>query len=311
MILCVQLPVLPVKSVLAHKHNSNASDTWAVIVDSSRYYFNYRHFANALAMYTTCKQLGLPDERIVVMAAENIACNPRNPELPHIYTTSSQTKRTDIMGSCVQIDYKGTEVTAESFVRLLTGRTTRGTPASKQLRSGPQSNVLVYMTGHGGKEFFKFQDQSELSARDIANAIEQMHVSNRYKQLLLAVDTCQASSLAHHITSPDVSFIASSRVGENSYSFANDQSIGVSLIDRFTSHFTDFLLDSYTTDSLLDIVPHLTPHRLRSNVTLARTDALYGANDPRAVPIHQYFGAGLPRLQTTPKLHRRRRSSDG
>lgn len=34
-----------------------------------------------------------------------------------------------------------------------------GTPASKRLRSGPASHVLLYLTGHGGDEFLKFHDE--------------------------------------------------------------------------------------------------------------------------------------------------------
>lgn len=34
-----------------------------------------------------------------------------------------------------------------------------GTPASKRLRSGPSSRVLVFLSGHGGDEFLKFHDE--------------------------------------------------------------------------------------------------------------------------------------------------------
>jgi len=36
------------------------------------------------------------------------------------------------------------------------------------------------MTGHGGKEFLKFQDNEEISAFDIADAFEQMWQKKRY-----------------------------------------------------------------------------------------------------------------------------------
>jgi phosphatidylinositol glycan class K len=35
------------------------------------------------------------------------------------------------------------------------------------------------MTGHGGDEFLKFQDAEELSAKDLADCIEQMNEKNR------------------------------------------------------------------------------------------------------------------------------------
>lgn len=36
------------------------------------------------------------------------------------------------------------------------------------------------MTGHGGDEFLKFQDQEEISAFDIADAFQQMHTQKRW-----------------------------------------------------------------------------------------------------------------------------------
>lgn len=52
-------------------------------------------------------------------------------------------------------------------------------PPSKRLLTDPSSNVFVYMTGHGGNEFLKFQDNEEVSAFDIADAIEQMWEKRR------------------------------------------------------------------------------------------------------------------------------------
>ena len=55
--------------------------------------------------------------------------------------------------SAVEVDYRGLDVNAETFTRLLTGRHTPGTPLSRRLSSGENSNVLIYITGHGGDEF--------------------------------------------------------------------------------------------------------------------------------------------------------------
>ena len=35
---------------------SGHSNNWAVLVDTSRYWFNYRHIANTLSVYTTVKR---------------------------------------------------------------------------------------------------------------------------------------------------------------------------------------------------------------------------------------------------------------
>lgn len=44
-----------------------------------RYWFNYRHAANIFSLYHSVKRLGIPDERIIAMNADDFACNPRNP----------------------------------------------------------------------------------------------------------------------------------------------------------------------------------------------------------------------------------------
>lgn len=59
---------------------------------------------------------------------------------------------------------------------------------SKRLLTDSRSNVFVYMTGHGGNEFLKFQDNEEISAFDVADALEQMWQKKRlvhYLQLFV------------------------------------------------------------------------------------------------------------------------------
>ena len=52
-------------------------------------------------------------------------------------------------------------------------------PRGKRLLTDARSNVFVYMTGHGGNEFLKFQDNEEISAFDVADAFEQMWQKKR------------------------------------------------------------------------------------------------------------------------------------
>jgi phosphatidylinositol glycan class K len=90
------------------------------------------------------------------------------------------------------------------------------------------------MTGHGGNEFLKFQDNEEVSAFDIADAVEQMWEKRRsaqsisssktiadkkrYNRLFYMIDTCQANSMYSKFYSPNIISTGSSMVGENSYS---------------------------------------------------------------------------------------------
>ena len=57
---------------------SSHSDNWAVLVCTSRFWYNYRHVANTLSVYHTVKRMGIPDSHIILMLADDMACNARN-----------------------------------------------------------------------------------------------------------------------------------------------------------------------------------------------------------------------------------------
>ena len=58
---------------------SSHTNNWAILVDTSKFWFNYRHVANTLSIYRSIKRLGIPDSHIILMLADDAACNPRNP----------------------------------------------------------------------------------------------------------------------------------------------------------------------------------------------------------------------------------------
>ena len=69
---------LCVPVAVAGRAGAAPSNNWAVLVCTSRFWFNYRHVANTLAMYHTVKRLGIPDSQIILMLADDMPCNARN-----------------------------------------------------------------------------------------------------------------------------------------------------------------------------------------------------------------------------------------
>ena len=236
--------------------NSRHTNNWAVLVSTSRFWFNYRHMANVLSMYRTVKRLGIPDSQIILMLSDDIACNPRNAFPGSIFNNKDQA--IDLYGNLIEVDYRGYEVTVENFIRLLTDRWDANHPRSKRLLTDENSNIFVYLTGHGGNEFLKFQDSEELGAHDIADAFEQMYEKKRYNEIFFMIDTCQANSMYERFYSPNILAVGSSAVDESSYSHHSDLDIGVAVIDRFTYFTLDFLerIDknsNATMDKLFDV----------------------------------------------------------
>ncbi|VDN01600.1 unnamed protein product [Thelazia callipaeda] len=240
------------------RHTNN----WAILVCTSRFWFNYRHVANVLSLYHSVKRLGIPDRRI------------------------------NLYGVDVEVDYRGYEVSVENFVRLMTGRVHPSTPRSKRLLTDHQSNVLIYLTGHGGDGFLKFQDSEELTNVDLADAIETMYQGNRYNEMLVIADTCQSESMYQKIYSPNVLATSSSLVGEDSLSYDVDQSIGVYIIDRYTQFTLEFLENEVqtlsTNRSMTDYFNSCPKSKCLSTVGV-RTD-LY-PKDPRKVRVTDFFGS--------------------
>ena len=112
------------------------------------------------------------------MLPDDMACNPRNAFPGTVYNNAD--RALDLYGDNIEVDYRGYEVTVENFIRLLTDRLGEDVPRGKRLGSDAGSNVLVYMTGHGGNEFLKFQDSEEIGGWDLADAFEQMWEKKRY-----------------------------------------------------------------------------------------------------------------------------------
>lgn len=217
------------------EHTSN----WAVLVSTSRFWFNYRHLANVLSLYRTVKRLGIPDSQIILMLPDDMACNPRNAFPGTVYSNAD--RAVDLYGDNIEVDYRGYEVTVENFIRLLTDRLDEDVPRSKRLGSDAGSNVLVYMTGHGGDQFLKFQDAEEIGAWDLADAFGQMWEKKRYHELLFMIDTCQANTMYTHFYSPNIVATGSSELDQSSYSHHADNDVGVAVIDRWTYYVLEFL----------------------------------------------------------------------
>lgn len=268
------------------------TNNWAVLVSSSKYWYNYRHAANVLSIYRSIKRLGVDDSHIILMLADDLACDPRNPWPGTIFNNMQH--QINVYGNDAQVDYRGDEVTQENFLRLLTGRHPEGTPRSKKLLTDDGSNILIYLTGHGGDGFLKFQDKGELTSNEFADAIEQMHTKRRYNEILFVLDTCQAESMSTKLRSPNIIGLGSSKIGQDSLSHHGDSTIGVHVIDRFTFYALDFLeklnVHSAANTTLSEFFRVCPEEKCVSKVKV-RLDLFQ--RDPSNVPIADFFSGKL------------------
>ncbi|KAK9480751.1 peptidase C13 family-domain-containing protein [Lipomyces japonicus] len=285
MISCIGLLLLA--SAANAGNASDHTNNWAVLVSTSRFWFNYRHLANVLSMYRTVKRLGIPDSQIILMLADDVACNPRNAFPGTVYNNAD--RALDLYSNNIEVDYRGYEVTVETFLRVLTDKVDQAiTPRSKRLRTDENSNIFIYLTGHGGNEFLKFQDAEEVSAFDLADAFDQMYQTKRYKEILFMIDTCQANTMYSKFYSPNILAVGSSELDESSYSHHADSDVGVAVIDRFTYYNLEFLekINKNSTLTMRDLFESYDPVKIHSHAGV-RTD-LY-ERDIAHVKITDFF----------------------
>lgn len=288
------------------QHNSN----YAIIVSTSRYYFNYRHSANALSIYKLLKTRGnFPDSHIILMLAEDYTCDARNPFKNTMFTESygsfrngnqeiynDPTKNLSPLTD-VEVDYSGDEVNVDTFTRVLLGRHDEHELPSRKLPPlTNSSNIFIFMTGHGGDGFFKFHDLEEISTPDFQSIFQQMHILQRYHSILFITDTCQAFTLSEGIgegsnedenIAPNVISVGSSLRDENSYAHHADRTLGISVIDRFS-----FQLDNYLKSRKWDqttwnqVFQSMTWGSLRSHVGVR--GSIHG-RDVKNVKVSEFF----------------------
>uniref|UniRef100_A0A3Q3XMX4 GPI-anchor transamidase n=1 Tax=Mola mola TaxID=94237 RepID=A0A3Q3XMX4_MOLML len=269
-------------ALLVCQHNAGQffssahTNNWAVLVCTSRFWFNYRHVANTLSVYR------------ILMLADDMACNHRNPKPATVF--SHKNMELNVYGDDVEVDYRGYEVTVENFLRVLTGRLPPSTPRLKRLLSDDRSNILIYLTGHGGNGFLKFQDSEEISNVELADAFEQMWQKRRYNELLFIIDTCQGASMYERFYSPNLMALASSQVGEDSLSHQPDLAIGVHLMDRYTFYLLEFLEDIHPASktNIKDLFK-VCPKSLCVSTPGHRTDLFL--RDLGSVLITDFFGS--------------------
>lgn len=290
----LRLPALLAATLLAPaalveaEHTSN----WAVLVCTSRFWFNYRHLANVLSIYRTVKRLGIPDSQIILMLPDDMACNPRNAFPGTVYSNAD--RAVDLYGDNIEVDYRGYEVTVENFIRLLTDRVPDEMPRSKRLLTDDRSNILVYMTGHGGNEFLKFQDAEEIGAFDLADAFEQMWEKKRYHEILFMIDTCQANTMFSKLYSPNIIATGSSKLDQSSYSHHADNDVGVAVIDRYTYYNLEFLesevRDTSSKKTVGELFDSYTYEKIHSHAGVRYDLFRGGAEAARSRLITDFFG---------------------
>lgn len=200
----------------------------AVIMSTSAGWDDYRHQADALAVYGMLRANGVADEDIILFSVDDVpwlADNLREGDVRHEVEGAN-------LREGATIDYSGDAVTLDTFRNVLLGHRSPATPVV--LDSNERTNVLVYIAGHGMPRALNFHNRDQLAAGSLAEIIDEMSSADRFRQMLVIVEACYGESLAMDIDTPGVLYLTGASRMESSFGTNYDIGIRQWLADEFT-----------------------------------------------------------------------------
>lgn len=184
---------------------------WAVLVAGSNEWYNYRHQADICHSYQILHQHGITDDHIIVFMYDDIAANSQNPTKG---TIINKPNGPDVYHG-VPKDYTGAKVTPTNFLNALKGTGTAG----KVLQSGPNDNVFVFFSDHGGPGIIAFPNEL-LQASDLIAALKYMNTNKKYKNLVFYLEACESGSMFDGLLPNNINIYATTASDPTTSSYA-------------------------------------------------------------------------------------------
>lgn len=149
----------------------------ALIIATSSGWNNYRHQANAYAMYQLLKKNGIDDDHILLISEDDIANNPQNPKPGFIQSSLSD----ENLYKDVKVDYRLSELKFENLLDTFIH--------APNFHWNEHNDLFVYWVGHGEPEGPKWGNET-LPASEVPNVFKDLIYGYHCRRILLVMETC-------------------------------------------------------------------------------------------------------------------------
>ena len=249
---------------------------YAVLVQGSNGFDNYRHQADVLSIYQSLRRGGYPDDHIILIIDKSMAQDQQNPEPGVVRTSpdgpdllSGTTAGSGIPAALV--DYDSADLTAADIADILAGRQSDRLPTV--LPQDPGNNVLFYWSGHGrstsrgGANEFVWRSTKSghgFSARLLSQTAQQM----QYRKLLIVAEPCYGECVIRNIDGlPGVLAMSGANAQEQSWADCWSNDAKVWMCDRFSQNLVSCLSANPDT-SFRDLFLYCAQHTLGSHARI-------------------------------------------
>lgn len=250
------------------------TDQYAVLVQGSNGWNNYRHQADVLNMYQLLRKSGYNDDHIILILDKALATDKKNAE-PGIIRAADDGP--DLMTNAV-IDYDNATLTPSDISNILLGKQTATTPVVLPKDTG--QNILLFWSGHGhnhasnGADELAWRDAGSgqgMTANMFKETISQMEANGHYRKMLILTEPCFSEVIIKPLVGiPGV--LAMSSAGSYEQSFADNWSsvLGVWRCDRFSRNLVAHLSANPST-TYRDLYLYCAQHTLGSHVHIVNS----------------------------------------
>lgn len=266
-------------------------DQWAILVQGSCGWKNYRHQADILNMYQLLKKKGWDDDHIILILSDDIANNVNNKYPGDVKAYGDG----DNLYEGAQIDYSTDTLDVADIHDIFLGIQSTHLPVV--LPTTDESNVLVFWSGHGclqsmsyASNGFLWRDRGEVFGEDmLRQMLTEMYGQGKYRKMLLFFETCYSENMIKEIEGiPGILGFASAGSDEQSFADYHSSTLSVWMSNRFSNNLVKYVGEN-TDKTYKDLYIFLTEHTLGSHVHVANSSCfgnLY-ANSPA-----EFFNVG-------------------
>ncbi len=241
-------------------------DSWALLVQGSSGWENYRHQADVLNVYQMLKAQGWDDAHIILIISDDIAYNEKN-KFPGTVATS--TFGENLYEGAV-VDYSSDTLSVSDVKDIMMGHASPHLPAV--LDTDERSNVLVFWSGHGCLKYtrktngFIWRGSEVFSDSDLRQTLESMSTQGRYRKMLMLLEPCYSRTMALQANNiPGILSIASAAENESSFADFHSAELGTWMSDRFSNNLVNTLSEK-PDQTYKELYEYLYTHTLGSHV---------------------------------------------
>ena len=228
------------------------TDHWAVVISPSTSWANYRHQADAFAMYQTLRRHGYDDDHIVLIVEDNLANDSRNAFPGKIFVERSDNPNetdplvNDDVRQGAVVDYHFSQLSRDDLADIMLGRQSDRLP--QVIHSTETSDVFFFWSGHGGSGEGPLWgnedgrgfgiDRIKAIVNEMESPLQPPPTGGGFRRMMFCIETCFSGLWGEALRGvPNVLVMTAATGYETSKADVHDHELGVFLSNAFARTF--------------------------------------------------------------------------